>query len=401
MEREGQVRVEQPTADEKLTIPELRQALAQAQSRVAELTVLREITLDLSRHLDNANLVLRRITGAAAETLQAEASSLLLVDEETGELVFSRIYKGSGQKLQRERLAPDEGIAGWVATHGEPLIVNDVERDPRFTPRIDEETGFQTQSILCAPLWARGRVIGVLEVLNRRDGQPFDEENLRLLRAFCASAAVAMDNARLYRAVYQGYMDTMSALAATIDAKDPYTRGHSVRVTRYSLQIARQLNLPTRNLDTVMYAAVLHDIGKIGIDEAILRKPGLLTPKEAQVMALHPVIGGKIVERVAFLREAQACIRHHHERYDGSGYPDGLLGEAIPLGARIIAVADAFDAMTTDRPYRAALSQVEALAELQRDTGRHLDPTLVRLFVEHIDELTVPELSSTDARAEE
>lgn len=374
---------------EKATVSELRQALQQIQNRIAELTVLQEIALDLSQHLDNADLVLRRITRAAAETLQAEASSLLLVDEETGELVFSRIHKGGGERLQRERLAPDEGIAGWVATHGEPLIVNDVEQEPRFAPRIDVEIGFRTRSILCAPLWARGRVIGVLEVLNRRDGQPFDEENLRLLRAFCASAAVALDNARLYRAVYEGYLDTMQALAATIDAKDPYTRGHSERVTRYSLQIARQLSLSTRELDAIMYAAILHDVGKIGIDEAILRKPGRLTPAEQQVMAHHPVIGGNIVEGVEFLKEAQLCIRHHHECYNGNGYPDGLRGEEIPLGARIIAVADAFDAMTTDRPYRAALPWTEALAELQRDAGQRLDPLMVAAFVEQVDESTV------------
>lgn len=369
---------------EKLTVDALRQALQQAQARIEELAALQEITLGLSQHLDNAALVLRQITRAAADTLQAEASSLLLVDEETGELIFDRIHPGHGAALRQKRLHPNEGIAGWVATHGEPLIVNDVDQDPRFAPRFDAATGFRTRSILCAPLWARGRVIGVLEVLNRRDGRPFDDENLRLLQAFCASAAVALDNARLYRAVHQGYLETMHALAAAIDAKDPYTRGHSARVTSYSLRIARQLDLPTQALDTVMYAAILHDVGKIGISEAILCKPGLLTQPEKEHMDRHPVIGANIVEGVAFLRQAQPCILHHHERYDGSGYPAGLRGEAIPLGARIIAVADAFDAMTTDRPYRAALSLAEALAELQRDAGQGLDPALVAIHIQQV-----------------
>jgi len=373
-------------AEEGITVTGLFQELQKAQSRIDELTALQEITLTLGQHLENADLVLQRITEAAAETLQAEASSLLLVDEETGELVFDLIHKGSGEGLHHMRLAPSEGIAGWVATHGQPLIVNDVAQETRFAPRFDVATGFQTRSILCAPLWARGRVIGVLEVLNRRDGQPFDEENLRLIRAFCASAALALDNARLYRAVYQGGLDTMKALAAAIDAKDPYTRGHSERVTRYSLQIARQLGLSAQDLDTVMYAAILHDVGKIGVDEAILRKPGTLTPAERQIMDRHPAIGSHIVAEVAFLREAQPCIRHHHEWYDGSGYPDGLRGPEIPLGARIIAVADVFDALTTDRPYRAALAWSPALEELQHSVGCHLDPTLVATFVEQMDQ---------------
>lgn len=360
--------------------------MQQAQTRISELATLQEITLSLGQHIDNVTLVLRRIIEAAAETLQAEASALLLVDEETGELVFDRVHKGGGNDLRQHRLAPSEGIAGWVATHGEPLIVNDVAQETRFASRIDDETGFHTRSILCAPLWARGRVIGVLEVLNRRDGQPFDEDNLRLTQAFCASAAIALDNARLYRAVYQGGLDTMKALAAAIDAKDPYTRGHSDRVTRYSLQIAHHLELDTRDLDTVMYAAILHDVGKIGIDEQILRKPGLLTPAEQAIMAHHPVIGATIVEGVSFLRESQPCIRHHHEWYDGRGYPDQLCGKAIPLGARIITVADAFDAMSTDRPYRAALPPAQAMTELEHCAGQTFDPAIVDIFVKQVHE---------------
>jgi len=371
-------------ASDILSVDQVRRELELVQNRLNELLALQEITLALSQHLENVTLVLHQITATAASTLQAEASSLLLVDEATGELVFDHIYRGSGPELRQKRLRPDEGIAGWVATHGQPLIVNDVGQDHRFASRFDEETGFRTRSILCAPLWARGRVIGVLEVLNRRDGRPFNEDNSRLLQAFCASAAVALDNARLYRAVQQGYLETLYALAAAIDAKDPYTRGHSARVAGYSLAIARRLKLSTPALDTIMYAAILHDVGKIGVSEDILHKPGLLTPREKETMDQHPVIGARIVEGVAFLREARLCIRHHHEWYDGRGYPDGLRGEAIPLGARIIAVADVYDALTTDRPYRPAWSQAEALAELQRDAGQRLDPALVQALSEQL-----------------
>jgi putative nucleotidyltransferase with HDIG domain len=175
----------------------------------------------------------------------------------------------------------------------------------------------------------------------------------------------------------------LKALAATIDAKDPYTRGHSERVTEYAQHAARATpGITERDLEHLKYGAILHDIGKIGVDERILRKPGPLTRREKAVMDGHPATGASIVEGVAFLKEALPIIRHHHEHYDGQGYPAGLRGDEIPLGARILAVADSYDAMTTLRPYRPPMSQEQALQELRRCSGTQFDPATTAAFVE-------------------
>ncbi|MGB3960409.1 MAG: HD-GYP domain-containing protein, partial [bacterium] len=177
------------------------------------------------------------------------------------------------------------------------------------------------------------------------------------------------------------YIQTIKAIVAAVDAKDSYTRGHSDRVREMSVAIARELKLPEGEQEVIEYMALLHDTGKIGVSEAILNKPGRLTEEEYQVIKDHPVIGARIVSEVDFFKKASTIVRHHHEWYNGEGYPDGLQGEEISLGARIIAVADAFDAMTSERPYRRARSVEEALAELKANVGKQFDPRVVEAFV--------------------
>ncbi|MGI6143034.1 MAG: HD-GYP domain-containing protein [bacterium] len=177
------------------------------------------------------------------------------------------------------------------------------------------------------------------------------------------------------------YIQTIKAIVAAVDAKDSYTRGHSDRVREHCVAMARELRLPEREQEVIEYMALLHDTGKIGISESILNKPGRLTDEEYQAIQEHPVIGARIVSEVDFFKKASAIVRHHHEWYNGEGYPDGLKGEDIPLGARIIAVADAFDAMTSERPYRGVRSTAEALAELEAYAGRQFDPRVVEAFL--------------------
>lgn len=177
------------------------------------------------------------------------------------------------------------------------------------------------------------------------------------------------------------YIQTIKAIVAAVDAKDSYTRGHSDRVREMSVAIARELKLPEGEQEVIEYMALLHDTGKIGVSEAILNKPGRLTEEEYQVIKDHPVIGARIVSEVDLFKKASTIVRHHHEWYNGEGYPDGLQGEEISLGARIIAVADAFDAMTSERPYRRARSVEEALAELKANVGKQFDPRVVEAFV--------------------
>ena len=313
-------------------------------------------------------------------TLQSQASSLLLIDHGKGELYFQVAEGRAGNSLKQVRLNLESGIAGWVARNAKPLIVNDVSQDTRFNKNVDETTGFVTRSILAVPLVQGREIIGVLEVLNKISADGFTDRDLEISTALAATVATAVSNARLHQAVLVGYKATISALAAAIDAKDPYTHGHSQRVMEYALMGASSL-LPEDDLETLEYAAILHDVGKIGISDSILNKAGTLTPEEITVIRTHPVIGANMLQDIPFLEKARVLIRHHHERYDGNGYPDGLKGEEIPLGARILAVADVFDTLTKNRSYHSAQSVGYAVSELYQFAGTQFCPISVEAFV--------------------
>jgi putative two-component system response regulator len=179
----------------------------------------------------------------------------------------------------------------------------------------------------------------------------------------------------------KSHLDSVKVLAGAIDAKDPYTRGHSDRVRKMSMRIAAKLGFSQEKLENLVFGALLHDIGKIGIRDEVLQKKGQLTPEEYQYVQQHPLIGVKIVDGIDFLKDKIPMIRNHHEHYDGSGYPDGLIGEVVPLEARIIAVSDAFDAMTSLRPHRRALPVDEVIDELERGKGKQFDPNILDIFL--------------------
>ncbi len=203
----------------------------------------------------------------------------------------------------------------------------------------------------------------------------------RLNAAYQQTLRYAEDVRRLYQQVQRSIYQSLLGLANALEAKDPYTRGHSERVGAASRSLAQALGLPLHEAEMIGQAGLLHDIGKIGVPEAVLRKHGALDEDEWALMRKHPLIGAQIIAPFEFFAGGAVTIRHHHERCDGSGYPDGLAGEAIPIGARVVAVADVFDALTSDRPYRAALPQEAALDYLGRQAGRTLDARAVAAFV--------------------
>ena len=208
-------------------------------------------------------------------------------------------------------------------------------------------------------------------------GDDLDAAYRRLNAAYQQALRYAEDVRVLYQQLQRGIYQSLLGLANALEAKDVYTRGHSERVGATSRRLALALGLASPDVEIVARAGLLHDIGKIGIPEVVLRKAGPLTDEEWTLMRRHPVIGAQIVAPFEFFAAGAIVIRHHHERVDGSGYPDGLAGDAIPLGARIVAVADVYDALTSDRPYRPAMSEDEALGHLQAQAGRGLDETIV------------------------
>ncbi len=223
--------------------------------------------------------------------------------------------------------------------------------------------------------------IGVLSLARSAEQPPFDAAERHLIEIFASQIAASLDNARLYHALKDQYEQMIAALAGAIEARDSYTYGHSRQVTRYAVRLAMELGLSDQDIERIRYAGLLHDIGKIGVRDDVLLKPGALSPEEFAQMRLHPQIGVRILEQIRGLRDILPIIAAHHERVDGNGYPLGLRGEEIPLGARILAVADAFEALTADRAYRPAMDPEQALQVIQRGSGRHWDAAVVEAFV--------------------
>ncbi len=263
------------------------------------------------------------------------------------------------------------------------ILANDAVHDDRFEAS-KSIAAMNLRSVMCAPLLNKGTVLGVIYVDNREKPANFDEDDTALLSALASQSAVAIDNSRLYENVQKAYHEVILALMNTVEAKDEYTRGHSQRVSRGALGIAREMGLSEEESKKMQTAAELHDIGKIGVRDLIIGKDSSLSTMEFDLMKEHVLTGENIIKPIEYLRFAGPMIRHHHERYDGEGYPDGLKGNEIPLGARIIGVIDAFDAMTTQRPYNKPLSFEEALEEFETLKGEQFDPDVVDALVRFI-----------------
>ena len=343
-----------------------------------------ELIYEVSKQVGSASRLtqlLENVIEMTQKTLNASASSILLFGDNDRELFFEFASGPVRKALKRAKVSTKCGIAGRVARTGKPLIVNDVNRDQHFDRVIDEVTGFTTKSLICAPLMVHRDIVGVIEVVNKRDGSDFNEQDLAAVSSVAATAAMAIENTKLHQTILDAYKNTVATLAGAIDAKDPYTRGHSQRVMEYALLGGKSLSLSTEEMETLEYAGILHDVGKISIDARILNKPDTLTPSEWNIIREHPVMGANLLKDIPFLKKASKLVLHHHERYDGRGYPDGLKGEDIPLGARLIAVADAFDTMTTDRSYRPALTLDYSISELYGCSGTQFCPAAVEAFI--------------------
>ncbi len=378
---------------------------------------LYELSKMLNSNLDT-KAVVRGAMEAIVSLVNAEVGSLLLVDKEKKELFFEVALGDSEKTLKEIRLKFGQGIAGWVAQEKKPIIVNDTSKDERFYKKADEKTGFITRNILCVPVLSRNEVIGVMQALNKKEGvfTPFDKtagpemspqpeanagtkpqntqtagknsyrtgfskRDLKLLTSLTDQVAIALENASLHEELKRTFVEVVESLAEAIEKRDPYTGGHTKRVVQYSLMIADEIHLDGEERDRLKMGALLHDVGKIGIDDSVLRKPAKLDEIEFEKMKAHPSIGADILGKIPQIKNIIPGILHHHEWYNGKGYPDGLSGSTLPEIARIISIADTYDAMTTDRPYRKGLTHDFAIAELKKFSGTQFDPRFVDAFI--------------------
>jgi putative nucleotidyltransferase with HDIG domain len=355
----------------------------QLEHRVHELTMLFDVGKMVTASL-RVEEVLEFIVGAAARAVHAEGCYLFLWDERAERLVLRGSAGFLAEDVGRMRYRLGEGLAGWVFLERRAVNAPDLSVEPRWKRDAEHETPLpsgRANNALVVPLLVGQKILGVLGAVNKIGAPAFSESDESLLTALASEVAISIENARLYEDVRGLSIATIRSLATAIDARDPYTRGHSDEVTRLAVQLAREMGWSGADLEMLEFAALLHDVGKIAVPDAILRKVEPLTPDEWNIIRLHPYHNAQIVKPVESLQRIVPWIYHHQEKWDGTGYPDGLKGEAIPLAARIIAVVDAFNAMTTDRPYRRALSREQAIAELKRGAGTQFDPQVVEIFL--------------------
>jgi putative nucleotidyltransferase with HDIG domain len=365
--------------------------LQASEQRGRRLEALVGIIKEMSSTLDR-DLLLNHIIRAARELLNAEASSIFLIDEDSGDLILSIASNLNQVSLPRIRVPAGQGIIGHVVTSGETVLVSDASADERHYGDADKSSGLETKSILAVPLrtptvvlghergTTKPKIIGGVEAINKLEGN-FNEEDTQVLKTLADQAATVLLLSRLYADANELFIDTIRAVTAAIDAKDPYTRGHSQRVSDFSRIIAQEMALPAEAVHQIRVGALLHDVGKIGIPDMVLSKPARLTDDEYEIMKGHPTIGANIMKEVRMLQRELPALAEHHERMDGNGYPKGLSKEDISLAGRIVAVADVFDALTSERPYKKALSAEEALDILNHDRGTHLDSQCVDAFI--------------------
>lgn len=365
------------------TILENKRAYSLIEEKAERLSLLSDTSELISSTLD-LNKLLEIVMEQAKEVLSAEASSIFRIDEAKKELYFVIATGERGEEAKEIRTPWGKGIVGACAEKEETILVHDVSKDPRWFSGVDKKSGFVTKSILAVPLKVKGKLIGVAEVVNKKDGTSFTKEDVELFEALARQAAVAIENARLYKDLEDMLTGTIHSVVSLIDAKDDYTAGHSARVTRYSLMIAEELGYPEEDKKRLRLSALLHDVGKIGMPDHILKKTAGLTDEEFAIVKEHPGRGAVAMKPIKQMAPMIAGIRHHHERIDGKGYPDGLKDGGIPLDAQIICVADAYDAMTSSRPYRTAMSNEVAIERLKKDSGTQFEPKLVECLANAI-----------------
>lgn len=331
--------------------------------------------------------LLHLIMDRTTSIMEADRSTLWLCSED-GTRLEALIAQGAERFHISQPMG--EGIAGTVAATGQSINVKDAYKDPRFDPTNDAKTGYVTRSILCQPMMDHdGRIMGVIQVLNKLYGH-FTEEDEQLLAAIASQAAAAIEMTRLYEGLQQAFDSFFAAMSQAIDAKDAITEDHSARVRMYSVAIAKRLGLPQEQIEVIKRAASLHDLGKLTVPDAVWFKPGPLTPEEYKQVQQHVDQTAQILKRVRWVKgweDIPHVAALHHERLDGSGYPTGAKGDEIPIGARIIAVADVFDAITSPRHYRDPMPVRDALDIIREGSGKAFDPQVVSAFCEYIEEL--------------
>ncbi len=332
------------------------------------------ITRDLREEI-YGDILLEKIMDHALSITQSEAGSILLLDSDS--LTFKVVKGEKAKQLTGTSVEKGKGISGWVAATGKPVRITDAANDKRFNPEVDSMTGYKTKSVLCVPLITRSTVIGVLELLNKSGGFSYRERDEEIITYLAEQAAISITKTKFIEDQKNYEIHLTEMLLEAIDFQIPEKKGHSRRVARYSNIMAKGLNMSEDEKKRLYLASLLHDVGflKINADENFKKEE----------YTRHPAVGYEMIKPINFYADIAPFILYHHERYDGYGYPSKLSGEAIPLEARIIAIAEAFDAMISLTSYRVPVSFHDAINELKQKSGTQFDQELVEIFAANVE----------------
>ena len=352
--------------------------------QVYSLETLMGLSHQLNASLDLEGLLNTLILSVVGQ-LRVNSACLFLTDRrENPTRLDAQTFKGIKEEQVRAISIATAGafVRALIPSDGEEgraVRLIDLSDDPALEPSVGPL--FAAGFVVVCPVLMKQKLSAVLAVGEKVSGQEFQSHDLEMLRALSESAAIAIENARLYKDLQEAYVSTVRLLVSRIEEKDPYTHGHTERVADYAVAIAKEMDFPAEEVQRIQFGAFLHDIGKVHTQDDILHKPGALTDEEWKTVKAHPVRGAEMIRGVRFLEGVTDMVRHHHERVDGKGYPDGLKGEEITIGAKIVNVADAFDAMTTNRPYRAGLSVEQAIEQMTTKAGSQFAAEIVEVFV--------------------
>lgn len=325
--------------------------------------------------------LLELVIQSLVKGLDATSGAIFFLDETQNQLVM-KVSFGLEKGLEKIKVKIGEGLIGKVVSSKKPGNISDVSRNAACD--FEYSNKLAKDSLMAVPLLYKDEVLGAITISDKKAKSSFNNDDIILLTNVAVQTAVAIKNFQLHEDAEKIYLETITALAVAVEAKDPYSRGHLDRVGEYVERLGRKIELDGETIKVLQSGAVLHDIGKIGIRDEILKKEGSLTKEEEKEMREHVIIGVNIIKPIRSMSCLCDLVRHHQEFYDGTGYPDGLKGEEIPFVARILKVCDAYDAMTTDRPHHKAMGKEEAKDELKRKSGIEFDPKIVEEFLKMI-----------------
>jgi len=310
----------------------------------------------------------------------------LLLDKEKNELYFKASLGKKSQEIKKYKVKVGQGIAGWVAEKGKSLIVDNVARDNRWQKYFDNATKFNTKSIICVPLILEKEIVGVMEIINKKDKTYFDKNDEEILNSFVNQVVIALWNANIIKDLNNYFINIIEILIQAMENESLGPKGHFVMVARLATQIGNKLGLMGKDYENLYYAALLHDIGKIKIRRKI--DINFKTEENLQLfqdeVSIHPVVGANMLKQINLFKDIVPIVRHHHENYDGKGYPDGLRGEKIPLGSRIIAVVEDYTKLLYNKNIEDSIKNEQALNKLFSLAGTKYDPKVINALKEII-----------------